>query len=409
MRSRIPLLIAHIGKDGVPLISIPPIASHDPLKFVTGLSAKLAARSRHVCAFLGAGTSRACGLPDVTMLQQSVLSDLDATNRAAFELQLNGRNLEQALSRLRRIAGLLSGDQTVNNLTAAAAAELDAAVCASIVSQLDVDHAEIEPAYRFAAWAARADYRLPVEIFNVNYDLISESALERLRVPYFDGFVGAVKARFHTDLVEARAGTDAEALPSFFVRLWKLHGSVNWQWEEGEIVRLGRPVSGGQPAAIYPSETKYEESRRMPFVVLHDRFRRALNEPETLMMISGYSFGDDDLNELIFDAARRRERSEFVAFCFSTIPEHLAKRALTTPNLQVLGAAEAILGGIHADWKEPEEPPPNVWENGKFALGDFKNLAGYLARTGAADWIDEQLQSALKALLTPKPVTNAES
>lgn len=385
------------------------MSAHDPLKFVTGLSAKLAARTRHVCAFLGAGASRACGLPDVTMLQSSVLSDLDDGNRVAFETQLKDRNLEQALSRLRRIAGLITGDQTVDDLTAKNAAELDAAVCASIVRQLSIEHAEMEAAYRFAAWAARGDYRLPIEIFNVNYDLLNETAFERLRVPYFDGFVGALSARFHSDLVEARPGIDGEALPSFFVRLWKLHGSVNWQWEGSEIVRLGQAVPTGKPAAIYPSETKYEESRRMPFVVLHDRLRRALNEPETLMLLSGYSFGDDHLNELIFDAARRRERSEFVVFCFSTIPDQLAQRALSTPNLQVVAGSDAIIGGIRADWKTPEEPPPNVWENGNFALGDFKHLAAYLARTGTTDPIEEQLQAALKALMTPKPTPNANS
>ncbi|HJQ37696.1 MAG TPA: SIR2 family protein [Thermoanaerobaculia bacterium] len=384
------------------------MTQHAPLKFVTGLSAKLAARTRHVCVFLGAGASRACGLPDVATLQKSVLTDLDATQRAAFEVQLTDRNLEQALSRLRRIAGLLSGEQTVDGLTSAAATMLDAAVCASIVRQLNVEQADLEPAYRFAAWAARADYRQPIEIFNVNYDLIIETAFERLRVPYFDGFVGALEARFHTDLVETRAGGDAAGLPSFFVRLWKLHGSVNWEWKKGEIARLGQPVSSGQPAAIYPSETKYEESRRMPFVVLHDRFRRALNEPETIILMSGYSFCDDHLNELIFEAARRRERSEFVAFCYSALPENLVKRALVTPNLQVVGATEAILGGIRAEWKAPDEPPPNMWENDKFLLGDFKHLAAFLARTGASDSIEEQLQSALQSLLTPKTVPNAK-
>jgi hypothetical protein len=385
------------------------MAEHDPLRFVTGLSAKLAARTRHVCVFVGAGASKACGLPDVATLQESVLTDLDETKRAAFKVQLKDRNLEQALSRLRSIAGLLTDEQTIDGLTAAAAKELDTAVCASIVKQLNVDYADLDPALRFAAWAARANYRQPVEIFNVNYDLLNETAFERLRVPYFDGFVGALEARFHTDLVEARPGTDDQAMPYFFVRQWKLHGSVNWQWADGEIVRLGQPVASGQPAAIYPSETKYQESRRMPFVVLHDRFRRALNEPETIMLISGYSFGDQHLNELVFEAARRRERSEFVVFCHSDIPEDLAKRALSTPNLQVVGATEAVIGGIRGAWKAPDEAPPNVWENGKFALGDFKHLAAYLARTGAADSIEEQLQNALTALITSKTVPDAKS
>ena len=81
---------------------------HEPVAFVTALSAKLATRSRHVCAFLGAGVGRACGLPDVAQLQQRVLDALNDENRTAFANQLDGRNLEEALSRLRRISTLLS-------------------------------------------------------------------------------------------------------------------------------------------------------------------------------------------------------------------------------------------------------------------------------------------------------------
>lgn len=44
------------------------MADHDPQEFVTSLAAKLATRSRHVCVFLGAGTSKSCGLPDLNGL-----------------------------------------------------------------------------------------------------------------------------------------------------------------------------------------------------------------------------------------------------------------------------------------------------------------------------------------------------
>jgi hypothetical protein len=181
---------------------------------------------------------------------------------------------------------------------------LDAAVCKAIIKALDIASADLAPVAAFAAWAARANYLLPLEIFTVNYDLLLETALERLRVPYFDGFVGSLRAQFHTELVEGTPGTDGEWIPAFFVRLWKLHGSVNWTWEENkQIARIGQPIMDGRAAAIYPSDTKYEESRRVPFVVLQDRFRRAMHQPETLVIISGYSFGDDHLNDLMFDAA----------------------------------------------------------------------------------------------------------
>ena len=262
------------------------MAEHDPIKFATELGAKLATRSRHVCAFLGAGVARACGLPDVALLQEGVLRSLASEDRKAFTRQMKGRNLEQALSRLRRIAALLTGDEKLDGLTGVEAAALDKAVCQKIVKELDIKVADLVPVYHLAAWAARAGYRRPVELFTVNYDLLLETALESLRVPYFDGFVGSLRARFHTELVEGVPGAEGEWVPAFFVRLWKLHGSVNWLWQDDQqIVRLGQPVTDGRAAAIYPSETKYEESRRVPLAFIFGLIRS--NSSSTAPFSSG--------------------------------------------------------------------------------------------------------------------------
>lgn len=355
---------------------------HDPVRFANGLSTKLAARSRHVCILLGAGASKACGLPDVAMLQTLVTDGLDGDQRKAFESELTGRNLEQALSRLRQIASLVEGGETVDGLTSEAARTLDAEVCRLMIEELGVEDADLTPVLRLAAWIARADYQAPLEVFTVNYDLLLETALEELGVAYFDGFVGSLRARFRTDLVEARPGDDPSWLPSFVARVWKLHGSVNWLWEGDEltdVVRIGSPVVAGSPAAIYPSDTKYAESRRVPFVVLQDRLRRALREPETLFLVAGYSWGDQHLNDVLFDAATRRPRSEFVAFCHSSIPAGLADHAAITPNLQVVTRNEAVLGGLRGDWSLPDPlPTEDIWQAGEFAMRDFGNLAAFL-------------------------------
>lgn len=336
--------------------------------------------------FLGAGAARACGLPDVSELQTRVQAELDQAEREMFDRQLIGRNVEQVLSRLRRIAELLTGEGSVDGITAAQAEALDTSVCQGIVRALDIESADLTPVRNLAAWTARADYRLPVELFTVNYDLLLETALESLGVPYFDGFVGNLKARFRSELVEALPGADGGWVPAQFVRLWKLHGSVNWlRSDDQQIVRLGQPAPKDLPAAIYPSDAKYEESRRVPFVVLQDRLRRALHEPETLVLIAGYSFGDAHLNEVIFDAATRRERSEFVVFCYSELPQELCDRAARTPNLQLIGRTEAVLSGVRAGWKPPTDPPPNLWVGGELALPDFAHLASYLARSSARD------------------------
>jgi hypothetical protein len=341
-------------------------------------------------------------LPDVTELQSKVLEDLSDEQKAKFEEQLGKGNLEEALSRVRRIAALLEGGDSVDGLTGSDAHALDKAVCGAIVKSLSLDTADLDPALRLAAWTSRADYRWPIEIFTVNYDLILETAFEKLGATYFDGFVGALRAQFREDLVEASPDTRDRWLPQSFVRLWKLHGSVNWAVKLGpplELYRMGAPAPAGHAAAIYPSDTKYDESRRVPFVVLQDRLRHALAHPETLMLVSGYSFGDGHINEVLFEAAVRRPRSELIVFCFGDIPDVVAERAEQTPNLQVISDKEAILGGIRAEWEEPDsaaDPPDDVWAGGRMVMGDFAQLVTYLARSSPPD---DELRETLDRLL----------
>ena len=375
---------------------------HDPVRFVNGLSSKLASRSRHVCVFLGAGASRACGLPDVSQLADRVKQRLDCDDKKHLSGQLQGRNLEQALSRIRRIAALLEGDATLEGLTHEAAASLDRKICQAIVEELSTDTARLESVLQLASWASRADYHWPLEVFTVNYDLLVETAFEKMRLPYFDGFIGNLRGRFHTDLVEGNPKDPERWLLRSFVRFWKLHGSVNWAWDtdtEAEVVRLGSPVSSTSAAAIYPSDAKYDESRRVPFMVLQDRFRRALAQPDTLTLVAGYSFGDEHLNEMLFDAAARRPRSEIIVFCYSGIPQVLQDRAQLTPNLQAVTTDKSILGGRLAPWQPPEEELGSVdfWNDGKFTLGDFSNLAAHLALSppqtqGELDGLSSEIQ-----------------
>lgn len=360
------------------------MTTHVPQNFATNLGAKLATRSRHVCALLGAGAGKACGLPDVKGLESGVIAKLKGEQRKVFVRLLDGRNIEEVLSRIRRIAGLLSGNEEVDGLTKARADELDKSLCQAIVGELDIKSANIAPMRHLASWVKRANYRYPLELFTVNYDLLIETALESHGVPYFDGFAGNLRARFRDELVEALPDAPG-GVPSLFARLWKLHGSVNWERAGKEIVRIGQPVSTDLPAAIYPSDAKYLESRRVPFLVLQDRFGRALHQSETLVLISGFNFGDDHLNEMIFDAAGRRERSEFVVFRYGAIPDELAERAKAAPNMQVVSQTEAILCGERGPWKPPDADIQNVWEDGKFVMPDFAHLAAYLARSTSSD------------------------
>jgi hypothetical protein len=72
---------------------------HDPGPVAIELAGKLSARTRHVCALLGAGASRAACRPDLQQLQDAVKAskELDADQKIRAAALLTGRNLEDAL------------------------------------------------------------------------------------------------------------------------------------------------------------------------------------------------------------------------------------------------------------------------------------------------------------------------
>ncbi|MDQ3691414.1 MAG: SIR2 family protein [Chloroflexota bacterium] len=324
-------------------------------------------------------------MPDLEELGRKV-AEFPGDNRERAAGLLAEMNLEEALTWLRRVGDLLSEGQEFSGYTKQLAGDVERHVSEAIVQTLIETGSDIEPYRRLSGWLANTDYQQPVEIFTLNYDLLLEQGFEDLGVPYFDGFVGSLRGRFRRDMVDV---IDlSSGLGPRFHRLWKLHGSLNWVVEDTgvgrRIVRTGQPAKPSEVAAIYPSEAKYEDSRRVPFVVLFDRFRRALETPESLLMISGYSFGDDHINEIVFEGALAHPRSETLAFCFSEIPAVVRERAIVTRNFTVFSPSELIIGGQEARWKS-DAAIPGVYEDGSLLLGDFKRFAASLVRTESSD------------------------
>jgi hypothetical protein len=352
---------------------------HDPEEFATELNSQQASSERRLRVLLGAGASQSAGLPDLEGLGRGVRDRTKPDFGSYVEELFNGRNLEQVLTRLRRIASLLEAGETFAKLSVSEAQALEKAMTEAIVGEIVAVQTSSNPYEGLATWVIHQVRHNPIEIFTLNYDTLFETALESIACAYFDGFVGVLEGAFRPDLVD---GDRSQAsFPAFIARIWKLHGSINWRVERtgavNRIVRLGQPVVG-EVAAIYPSEEKYEASRRVPFLVLHDRFRRAMDEPETLLLVTGYSFGDQHWNEIIYNAALRNPRSAIIVFCHRTIPNELADRASTVANLTVVSETEAIWSGLRAPWAGHDVP--GVFEAGKLLLSDFPRLSTFMAR-----------------------------
>ena len=97
-----------------------------------------------------------------------------------------------------------------------------------------------------------------------------------------------------------------------------------------------------------------------------------------MLIVTGYSFGDQDVNEVIYDAALLNPRSQTVIFCHRTIPDEPAAKALALSNLTAVSEFEAIWGGIRAPWRAVDVD--GVATAGRLLLADFPLLAAFLGR-----------------------------
>lgn len=362
--------------------------THDAHEFAVTLAKKLSSRHRHISFLLGAGASKAAGLPDMKGLESEIRTRELTAGVDTLTSLLTDRSLEEALTWLRRLASVLEGStETLGGLTHADVIAADKKLCTDIMDILLGSAPTSMPHQRLASWVARTEFDRSVEIFSLNYDLLVERALEDRGVPYFDGFLGNYEARFTPDLVDQVQG--GRAMPPYFARVWKLHGSLSWVTNsDGQLIRVAAPSSSASISAIHPSESKYTDSRRAPFVILQDRFRRSLLEPETIALVAGYSFGDEHINEVLYDCAKARPRSEFIFFMYEGLSPALVELAESTRNITAIGPEEAVISGVRGDWDGSQVPGAGAgqhyWHDDKLTLADFSSLADYLAGTVGA-------------------------
>lgn len=394
---------------------------------------QLSSDKRRVVFLFGAGTSQSVGIDGLNDLTNHVRSELRGTLRSEFMRLCEGigdqGTVEHVLDEIRLCRQLLERRPTdiIRGLTAASAKELDRAICAAISERVSIEPSGgIEPHSRLAGWIRSISRAYPVEIFTTNYDVLIERGLEIEEVPHFDGFIGTHEPRFSAASVEMGIGLNNEGweLPRSWVRVWKLHGSVNWRLrrtQDGVGVLIRSPKSQAQAdddLMIFPSKEKYTESRKLPFVSFHDRFRRVLAQGEALLVTNGYSFGDQHINEIIFEALRRNNRLAVTALVYgqmsAVLDERLLNHAKSFGNLTIYAANEACVGGVRGGWSYPAATSTVSSENssfwdfsgGEFTLGDFRRFCEYLRLSARGGNADLPLPVATQPLTTETLVTS---
>lgn len=148
--------------------------------------------------------------------------------------------------------------------------------------------------------------RKPVPFFTLNYDPTLENALSMQGVSYIDGFIGSRTAYWGP---EEFGGGDGYVRPfkrlsrNLQAKIYKLHGSIDWCFNEERIMRKGSELNLNKPSLIYPDSSKFELFKREPFSTMFDSFRNCLSaDSEKLLVSIGYSWGDEHVNKEVMRA-----------------------------------------------------------------------------------------------------------
>lgn len=363
--------------------------------------------SKNIGFFMGAGCSCALGMPGILDLTEKIKLSLDVSEKENFkkvEIDLSKLvndekqiNIEDILNHVRRIREITyeQKDKKYIEINGEEAKNLDIKICNHIYSILSKKETDVDFSItkQFLAWFNMQNRDYSKEVFTTNYDLIIEKALEEMQIPYFDGFVGSYEPFFWQEGID-KFISKADLTQSW-IRLWKIHGSLNWFWKKNtnlnthRVIRAGKSTQregDGHELVLYPSKEKYDSSRKQPFIAYFDRLKNYLLNGELLFFFSGYSFSDEHINEIIFNSLRQNNRLSITVFLYGDFEvEELFKVSKSYLNLTVYGPTKAIINGSLGSWQfEKSDSPKNeqadlYWdeEKGSFLLGDFAKLVKF--------------------------------
>ncbi|WP_297131284.1 SIR2 family protein [uncultured Porphyromonas sp.] len=183
---------------------------------------------------------------------------------------------------------------------------------APFISTLNV----YETFYRTLSLRSKELSRLSV--FTTNNDLFNETAMDNTNTMYINGFTSGLKRYFNPSLFHYTyskrmdSSIDKYEPVDNMVYLYKLHGSVNWVEQDSvgnkfyNIVEIDakQSVSFGRSerVMIYPTPTKQNKSLGSPYTDIIRAFHHKLLQPNSVLFVCGYSFSDEHLNRIIYQA-----------------------------------------------------------------------------------------------------------
>lgn len=228
-------------------------------------------------------------------------------------------------------------------------------------------------------------------IFTTNYDLYSEIALDSLGIHYVNGFSGGIKKYFNPTIFNYALAERMDlsqgkwSVIDNFIYLYKIHGSINWVQDE-EQTKLFRvreiqetsfeDLKKKDVIMIHPTPLKQNASMGSPYSDLFREFQKKLMRNNNILITLGYSFSDEHINNLIYQAFTIPSFRLIVFGDYSSSEEIKKLKSLNDPRIWVVGGK---------------------LEN-KEKLHYFKGFVENILPDLSNDEIDDKIDNAIKTL-----------
>jgi SIR2-like domain len=190
-------------------------------------------------------------------------------------------------------------------------------------------------------------------IFTTNYDLFNETAMDRLGLPYSNGFIGTIERRFNPSVFRYALAEQLDVTSrkwsavDGFVYLGKLHGSITWiEDQQGlfPIRELQRIDENFESLMIYPTPAKQAFSFSSPYSDLFREFQARIVQEQSVLFVVGYGFGDEHINNIIYQALTVPTFRLVVLATPDAGGEISKLRKLKDPRIWIIGSPESSMG-----------------------------------------------------------------
>lgn len=155
-------------------------------------------------------------------------------------------------------------------------------------------------------------------LFTTNYDMAFDYALDNLGVHYINGFSGIHNRCFRPEVYDYDIYYPGQSVSGKVhraekvLRYYKMHGSLSWVATESspsnvygikEVTLDGIfDPNADKQIMIYPCVSKKTFTLDLPYSELFRQFAQAITQPQSVLFCIGYSFFDEHINDIIYQA-----------------------------------------------------------------------------------------------------------